>query len=182
MRWTGKMGAACVDDVGCRVICGGAAPSHQAVAQFVRRHRAEVARLFVQVLELLAAAGAVEGHCAAVDGSPVSGNASRFANLDQEQLEVRITVLQAAIDAAAQAWLAGAGEADGAGSQQLPGDDDRDDDDDGQDGGGPRGGGPRPLAPRAATLARRPPAQGKPAPRGQPAAPRSPAAPSTAAR
>src|SRR5260370_5757284 len=171
MRWTGKMGAACVDDVGCRVICGGAAPSHQAVAQFVRRHRAEVARLFVQVLELLAAAGAVEGHCAAVDGSPVSGNASRFANLDQEQLEARITVLQAAIDAAAQAWLAGAGEADGAGSQQLPRDDGGYDDDDGQDGGGPDGRVPRPPAAMAATLA---PLHAAP---GQLAAPRQAASP-----
>ena len=83
IRSSRKIAAACIDDVGCRVICGGAAPSHQAAAQFLRRHRAEVVRLFVQVLGLLAAAGAVEGRCAAVDGSPVSGNASRFANLDQ---------------------------------------------------------------------------------------------------
>jgi transposase len=180
IRSSRKIAAACVDDVGCRVICGGAAPSHQAVAQFVRRHRAEVVRLFVQVLELLAAAGAVVGHCAAVDGSPVSGNASRFANLDQEQLEARITVLQAAIDAAAQAWLAGAGEADGAGSQQLPWDDDGDDD--GQDGGGPGGGVPRPLAAMAATLARLHAAQDKLAARRQAASPRSPDARITAAR
>ncbi len=73
IRSSRKIAAASIDDVGCRVICGGAAPSHQAVAQFVRRHRAEVVRLFVQVLGLLAAAGAIEGHCAAVDGSPVSG-------------------------------------------------------------------------------------------------------------
>jgi transposase len=124
IRSSRKIAAACIDDVGCRVICGGAAPSHQAAAQFVRRHRAEVVRLFVQVLGLLAAAGAVEGHCAAVDGSPVSGNASRFGNLDREQLEARITALEAAIDAAAQAWLAGAAEADAARSQQLPYDDD----------------------------------------------------------
>ena len=61
IRPSRKIAAACVDDVGCRVICGGATPSHQAVAQFLRRHRAEVGRLFVQVLGLLAAAGAVEG-------------------------------------------------------------------------------------------------------------------------
>jgi transposase len=180
IRSSRKIAAACVDDVGCRVICGGAAPSHQAVAQFVRRHRAEVVRLFVQVLGLLAAAGAVGGHCAAVDGSPVSGNASRFANLDQEQLEARIAALQAAIDAAAQAWLvAGAGEAD-AGSQQLPWDDDGDDD--GQDGGGPGGGVPRPLAAMAATLARLHAAQDKLAARRQAASPRSPDARIAAAR
>ena len=96
IRSSRKIAAACIDDVGCRVICGGAAPSHQAAAQFARRHRAEV----VQVLGLLAASGAVEGHCAAVDGSPVSGNASRFGNLDREQMEARITALEAAIDSA----------------------------------------------------------------------------------
>jgi transposase len=180
IRSSRKIAAACIDDVGCRVICGGAAPSHQAFAQFVRRHRAEVVRLFVQVLGLLAAAGAIEGHCAAVDGSPVSGNASRFANLDAEQLEARITALQAAIGAAAQAWLDGADEADGAGSQQLPWDDD--DDDDGPGGGGPGGGVPRRLAAMAATLARLHAAQDKLAARRQAASPRSPDARITAAR
>jgi transposase len=186
IRSSRKIAAACIDDVGCRVICGGAAPSHQAVAQFRRRHRAEVRRLFVQVLGLLAAAGAVEGHCAAVDGSPVSGNASRFANLDQEQLEARITALQAAIDAAAQAWLAGAAGAAGAGSQQLPWDDDDDGggggDGDGPGGGGPGGGVPRRLTAMAATLARLRAAQDKLAARRQAAPPRSPDARITAAR
>jgi transposase len=180
IRSSRKIAAACIDDVGCRVICGGAAPGHQAFAQFVRRHRAEVVRLFVQVLGLLAAAGAIEGHCAAVDGSPVSGNASRFANLDAEQLEARITALQAAIGAAAQAWLDGADEADGAGSQQLPWDDD--DDDGGPGGGGPGGGVPRRLAAMAATLARLHAAQDKLAARRQAASPRSPDARITAAR
>ena len=180
IRPSRKIAAACVDDVGCRVICGGATPSHQAVAQFLRRHRAEAGRLFVQVLGLLAAAGAVEGHCAAVDGSPVSGNASRFGNLDQEQLEARIAALQAAIDAAAEAWLAGAGETDGAGSQQrLPWDDD--DDDDGPD-DSPGGGVPRRLAAMAATLARLHAAQDKLAARRQAAPPRSPDARIVAAR
>ena len=153
---------ACVDDVGCRVICGGAVPSHKAVAEFLRRHRPEVKRLFVQVLGLLAAGGAVQGRCVAVDGSPVSGNASRFANLDGEQLAVRIAAVEAAIQAEAEAWLAGA---DDAGQQPLPydDDDDDDDDDDGDDGpGGGNGGGlPRRLAAMAARLGRLRAAQDK---------------------
>jgi transposase len=151
---------ACVDDVGCRVICGGAVPSHKAVAEFLRRHRPEVKRLFVQVLGLLAAGGAVQGRCVAVDGSPVSGNASRFANLDGEQLAVRIAAVEAAIQAEAEAWLAGA---DDAGQQPLPYDDDDDDDDDGDDGpGGGNGGGlPRRLAAMAARLGRLRAAQDK---------------------
>jgi transposase len=152
IRSSRKIRQACVDDLGCRVICGGAVPSHRAVAEFIRRHRAEVKRLFVQVLSLLAAEGAVAGHLAAVDGSPVSGNASRFANLDAEQLAARIAAVEAAIEAEAEAWLAGAAGTDGAGSQQpLPYDDDDDDDDDGPGAGG---GVPRRLSAMAARLGR----------------------------
>jgi transposase len=170
IRSSRKIRNACIDDVGCRVICGGAAPSHQAVVMFIRRHKAEVKRLFTQVLPLLAAEGAVEGHLAAVDGSPVSGNASRFANLDGDQLAARIAAVQAAIDAEAEAWLAGAGRAE----DQLPLRDD--DDDDGQlpGGGGPGGGVPRRLAGLAAKLARLQAAQAKLA--GRQAAPGAPAA------
>jgi len=158
IRSSRKIKRACVDDLGCRVICGGAVPSHRAVAEFLRRHRGEVRRLFVQVLGLLAAEGAVEGHCVAVDGSPVSGNASRFANLDAGQLAAKIAALEAAIEAEAEAWLAGAEQADGAGRQPLP-DDDDDDDDDGPGGAG--GGLPRRLAAMAARLGRLRAAQDK---------------------
>src|ERR1700726_763509 len=114
IRSSRKIAAACIDDVGCRVICGGAAPSHQAVCQFIRRHRPEIKRLFVQVLSLLAAEGAVARRPAGVEGAPVSGNASRFANLTGEQLADRIAAAEAAIEAEAEAWLAGV---DGGGSQ-----------------------------------------------------------------
>jgi transposase len=159
IRSSRKIRDACVDDLGCRVICGGAVPSHRAVAEFIRRHRAEVKRLFVQVLGLLAAEGAVAGHLAAVDGSPVSGNASRFANLDGGQLAAKIAAVEAAVEAEAEAWLAGAAGADGAGQQPLRYDDD--DDDDGDDGPGAGGGVPRRLAVMAARLARLRAAQDK---------------------
>ena len=169
IRPSRKIRDACVDDLGCRVICGGAVPSHRAVAEFLRRHRAEVKRLFVQVLGLLAAAGAVAGHCAAIDGSPVSGNASRFANLDREQLAAKIAAVEAAIEAETGAWLAGA---DDAGQQPLRYDDDDDDDDD--DGPGAGGGVPRRLTALAAKLARLRAAQARLA--GRQAAPGAPAA------
>ena len=160
IRSSRKIRDACVDDLGCRVICGGARPSHRAVAEFIRRHRPEIRRLFVQVLSRLAAAGAIAGHLAAVDGSPVSGNASRFANLDREQLAERIAALEAAIEAEAEAWLAGAEQADGAGQQPLQYDDDGDDGS-GGGGDGPGGGVPRRLAAMAARLARLRAAQDK---------------------
>jgi transposase len=150
-RSSRKIRDACVDDLGCLVICGGARPSHRAVAEFLRRHRDEVRRLFVQVLGLLAAAGAVEGHSAAIDGSPVSGNASRFANLDAGQLAARIAALEAAVAAEAGAWLDGAGQADG--RQPLPYDEDEDEDG-GEDAGPGAGGLPRRLSALAARLAR----------------------------
>ena len=148
IRSSRRIRDACVDDLGCRVICGGAAPSHRAVAEFIRRHRPAIRRLFVPVLSLLAAEGAIAGHVAAVDGSPVPGNASRFANLDAGQLAGQIAAVQAAIEAEAEAWLAAAG----AGRQPLP---DGDDGDDPPGGAGPGGGGmPRRLAGLAAKLAR----------------------------
>jgi transposase len=159
IRSSRKIAGACIDDLGCRVICGGAAPSHQAVATFIRRHRTEIRRLFVQVLSLLAAEGAVAGYTAAVDGSPVPGNASRFANLTGEQLAGRIAAAEAAIEAEAEAWLAGV---DGADSQPPLRDGDGDDDDDLPPGGGSPGGGvPRRLAALAAKLARLRAAQDK---------------------
>ena len=61
IRSSRKIRDACIDDLGCLVICGGARPSHRAVAEFIRRHRAEVKRLFVQVLSLLAASSGGTG-------------------------------------------------------------------------------------------------------------------------
>jgi transposase len=180
IRSSRKIRDACVDDLGCRVICGGARPSHRAVAEFIRRHRPEIRRLFVQVLSLLAAEGAIAGHLAAVDGSPVSGNASRFANLDGEQLAAKIAAVEAAIEAEAEAWLAGV--AGGADSQQPLWDDDGDDEDDLPGGGGPGAGGgvPRRLAALVTKLARLRAAEAKLA--GRQAAPGAPAARVAAAR
>jgi transposase len=184
-RSSRKIKQAGVDDLGCRVICGGAVPGHKAVAGFLRRHRGEVRRLFVQVLGLLAAEGAGEGHCVAVDGSPVSGTASRFSSLDAGQLAAKIAALAAAIEAEAEAWLAGAEQADGAGQQPLQDDggggDDDDDDDDDDDGPGGAGGLPGRPAAMAVRLGRLRAAQDKLAGRALAAA-RSPPAPIARAR
>jgi transposase len=170
IRSSRKIAAACIDDVGCLVICGGARPSHQAAATFIRRHRVAIKGLFVQVLTLLAAEGAVAGQLAAVDGSPVSGNASRFANLDGEQLADRIAAVQAAVQAEVEAWLDGAAGA----AQQPLRDDQGDGDGDPPPGGGSGGGVPRRLAALAARLARLQAAEGtltgRQAPRGRAAA------------
>ncbi len=146
IRSSRKIAGACVDDLGCVVICGGARPSHQAVAQFIRRHSGEVKRLFVQVLSLLAAEGAVGGHIAAVDGSPVSASASRYANVTGDQLAEAVAAVEAAIGAEIEAWLNGAVAAGQAAQQPLW---DGDDDD-----SLPGGGAGRRLAALGAKLAR----------------------------
>ena len=81
----------------------------------------------------------------------MSGNASRFANVTGDQLAERIAAVEAAIDAEAEAWLAGAAAdaqqplqyGDGDEEDQLPG-----------GGDGPGGGVPRRLAALTARLAR----------------------------
>jgi transposase len=122
-----KMAAACTDDVGCRVICGGPGPSHKTIAEFRRRHRDAIRGLFPQVLGILAAEGAIEGHSAAIDGSPVEGSASRFGNLTGEQLDARIAAAEEKLAAAAAEWLKDTGtrprlddDDDGAGPAGLP--------------------------------------------------------------
>jgi transposase len=144
VRSSRKMAAACTDDVGCRVICGGPGPSHKTVAEFRRRHRDAITDLFPQVLGILAAEGALAGHACAIDGSPVEGNASRFGNLTGEQLEARITAAQGKLEAAAAEWLAGQP------AQPRLGEDG----DGGDDGGGPPAGMPRKITAQAARLAR----------------------------
>src|ERR1700683_770096 len=112
IRSARKVAAACVDDVGCRVIAGGTLPSHQAFAVFFRRHRPQGKAMFVQVLLLRGAAeGLVQGHACAVDGSPVSADAALSANVDGARLAAQITALEAALAAAAEAVMAGADQA-----------------------------------------------------------------------
>jgi transposase len=122
IRSSRKIAAACTDDVGARVICGGPGPSHKTIAEFRKRHRAAITGLFTQVLGIMAAEGAIEGRSCAVDGSPTSGNASRFGNMTSEQLESRIAALEEKLAAATAEWL------DGAGIQPALDDDDDDDD------------------------------------------------------
>ena len=94
-------------------------------------------------------------------GPRCRGNASRFANVTGDQLAERIAAAEAAIDAKAEAWLAGAG----GGQQPLQygdGEEEEEEEEQPPGGGGPGGGGvPRRLAALAATLARLRAAQAK---------------------
>jgi hypothetical protein len=104
--------AACVDDLGCRVLTGNRQPDHATVARFVRRHAGALRGLFVQVLVVLAADGLVGVDVVAVDGTKVKANASMAANRSAEQLQAEIEGLEVLLEAEVAAWLAEAAAAD----------------------------------------------------------------------
>jgi transposase len=66
----------CREDVAFRVICANRIPDHATIARFRVRHEQALAATFTQVLVLSARAGLVSVGVVALDGSPISGNAS----------------------------------------------------------------------------------------------------------
>jgi transposase len=103
-----KLREACTDDVGARLIAGGARPSNKAFAEFKRRHRQAIEGLFPQVLALLKAEGVIgdDDEVTAIDGTPVSTAAALGSNLTAAQLEARITGAEQELEAELEAWAA----------------------------------------------------------------------------
>jgi Transposase domain (DUF772) len=69
----------CREDVAFRVICANRVPDHATIARFRVRHEQALAATFTQVLVLCARAGLVSVGVVALDGSPISANASAGA-------------------------------------------------------------------------------------------------------
>src|SRR6059036_1063548 len=90
---------ACEEDVAYRVIAAQRKPDHATIARFVERHQDALAEVFGGVLGLCAKAGLVGVNVVAVDGSKVSANASREANVDYERLAREAIEDARAIDA-----------------------------------------------------------------------------------
>ncbi|WP_446218627.1 transposase [Micromonospora sp. IBHARD004] len=82
-----RIEAACLDDVGCRIITGNQHIDHATVARFLRRHREGLKTLFVQVLALCAQRGLVDLSAVAVDGSPMQAAAACSTNRSLHALE-----------------------------------------------------------------------------------------------
>jgi transposase len=72
----------CRQDVAYRVITANRVADHATVARFVRRHEVALAGLFTVVLELCDSAGLVECGVVALDGTKLSGNATRETSVD----------------------------------------------------------------------------------------------------
>src|SRR5438067_3332035 len=71
---------ACWEDVAYKVITGMRCPDHSTIAEFRRRHEAEVAELFDDVLGLCREAGLVSVGVITVDGTKIKANASMDQN------------------------------------------------------------------------------------------------------
>jgi transposase len=76
-----KIEQASYDDVGFRVLSGNQQPDHASIAEFRRRHLPELARLFVQVLQLCERAGLVKLGHVAIDGTKIKANASKYQTM-----------------------------------------------------------------------------------------------------
>jgi transposase len=77
---------ACWEDVAFKVITGMRTPDHSTIAEFRRRHEAEIAELFDDVLGLCAEAGLVSVGVITIDGTKIKANASMDQNRDYREL------------------------------------------------------------------------------------------------
>jgi transposase len=70
----------CRQDVAYRVITGNVVPDHATIARFIVRHQGALAGLFSEVLRLCDEGGLMKPGVVAIDGTRLSGNASRASS------------------------------------------------------------------------------------------------------
>ncbi len=90
----------CRQDVAYRVITGNLVPDHATIARFVVRHETALADLFSEVLRLCDQAGLVKPGLVAIDGTRLTGNASRGQTREFSQIAREILAEHTATDAA----------------------------------------------------------------------------------
>jgi transposase len=83
----------CEVDVAFRVICAGHVPDHTTIARFRQDYDQIGQQLFVDVLELCAAAGLVRVGLVAVDGTKMAAVAAKKANRTRAQLEAEVEAM-----------------------------------------------------------------------------------------
>ncbi len=81
---------ACWEDVAYTVITGMRTPDHSTIAEFRRRHEAEIAELFDDVLGLCREAGLVSVGVITIDGTKVKANASMDQNRSYREIVTEI--------------------------------------------------------------------------------------------
>jgi len=80
-----KLEQATHDDVAFRVLSCNQQPDHDSIAAFRKRHLPELAKLFVQILELCQRAGLVKLGHVAIDGTKIKANASKWRTMSYAQ-------------------------------------------------------------------------------------------------
>ena len=93
----------CETDVAYRVIAANSRPDHTTFARFRQDHAPEAQRLFVDVLELCAAAGLASAGVVALDGTKFAANASKQANRTRAKIEAQVGEMFAAAERADRA-------------------------------------------------------------------------------
>ena len=81
---------ACWEDVAYKVIAGMRTPDHSTIAEFRRRHEAEIAELFDDVLGLCREAGLVSVGVITIDGTKIKANASMDQNRSYREVVTQI--------------------------------------------------------------------------------------------
>jgi len=93
-----KIEQATYDDVAFRVLSCNQQPDHDSIANFRQRHLPELAKLFVQVLELCQRAGLVKLGHVAIDGTKIKANASKWRTRSYASLSEAEQELSAAVE------------------------------------------------------------------------------------
>jgi transposase len=94
-----KLERATYENVGFRVLSGGAHPDHSAICSFRKRFAEALSGLFLQVLRLCQEAGLVKLGHVALDGTKVAANASKHKANSYDRMTQRERELQAEIAA-----------------------------------------------------------------------------------
>ena len=81
---------ACFEDVAYKVICAMRTPDHSTIAEFRRRHEADIKELFDDVLGLCREAGLVSVGVITIDGTKIKANASMDQNRSYREVVTQI--------------------------------------------------------------------------------------------
>ena len=87
------------EDVAFRVLAAGNFPSHRTICEFRRRHLGDFKRLFVEVVCLASAMGAVRFGTLSIDGTKVRANASKRKAMIYKRMVAEEKRLEAEIEA-----------------------------------------------------------------------------------
>jgi len=97
-RSSRKLARRLEEDVAFRVLAAENFPAHRTICDFRHDHLEELARLFVQVVQLAREAGLVKLGTVAVDGSKVKANASRHKSMTYKEMQKQEKRLRQEID------------------------------------------------------------------------------------